>query len=60
MRSAVLSLTLIALPLVAGQPLVYQEGTTRLAGYAFALGAGAIWGTTGPLSTPGWSLSNSV
>jgi DME family drug/metabolite transporter len=25
--------------------------TTRLAGYAFALGAGAIWGTTGPLST---------
>jgi DME family drug/metabolite transporter len=24
---------------------------TRLAGYAFALGAGAIWGTTGPLST---------
>ncbi len=24
---------------------------TRLAGYLFALGAGAIWGTTGPLST---------
>jgi DME family drug/metabolite transporter len=24
---------------------------TRLAGYAFALGAGALWGTTGPLST---------
>ena len=23
----------------------------RLAGYAFALGAGALWGTTGPLST---------
>jgi drug/metabolite transporter, DME family len=25
--------------------------TTRLAGYLFALGAGAVWGTTGPLST---------
>ena len=25
--------------------------TTRLAGYACALGAGAIWGTTGPFST---------
>lgn len=25
--------------------------TTRLVGYACALGAGAIWGTTGPLST---------
>ncbi len=24
---------------------------SRLAGYAFALGAGALWGTTGPLST---------
>ncbi|MBX6364437.1 MAG: DMT family transporter [Gemmatimonadetes bacterium] len=24
---------------------------TRLAGYLFALGAGALWGTTGPLST---------
>jgi drug/metabolite transporter, DME family len=24
---------------------------TRLAGYLFALGAGAVWGTTGPLST---------
>ena len=24
---------------------------SRLAGYAFALGAGAVWGTTGPLST---------
>jgi len=26
-------------------------GTSRLAGYLFALGAGATWGTTGPLST---------
>ncbi len=25
--------------------------TSRAAGYAFALGAGALWGTTGPLST---------
>jgi len=25
--------------------------STRLAGYAFALGAGTLWGTTGPLST---------
>jgi DME family drug/metabolite transporter len=25
--------------------------TTRLAGYLFALAAGAVWGTTGPLST---------
>lgn len=25
--------------------------TTRLAGYVFALAAGAVWGTTGPLST---------
>src|SRR6478736_5463005 len=24
---------------------------TRIIGYAFGLGAGAIWGTTGPLST---------
>jgi DME family drug/metabolite transporter len=24
---------------------------SRIAGYAFALGAGAVWGTTGPLST---------
>ncbi len=30
-----------------------QQSTrsTRLAGYFFALGAGALWGTTGPLST---------
>ena len=26
-------------------------GFSRLAGYLFALGAGAVWGTTGPLST---------
>ena len=26
-------------------------GLSRLAGYLFALGAGAVWGTTGPLST---------
>ncbi len=25
--------------------------SSRIAGYAFALGAGALWGTTGPLST---------
>ena len=29
----------------------YPARTTRLAGYLFALGAGALWGTTGPLST---------
>lgn len=28
-----------------------MRSTTRLAGYAFALGAGSLWGTTGPLST---------
>ena len=28
-----------------------RSQTTRLAGYLFALGAGAVWGTTGPLST---------
>ena len=33
MRHAALSLALITLPLMAGQPLTYQEGTTRLAGY---------------------------
>jgi DME family drug/metabolite transporter len=27
------------------------DGLSRIAGYLFALGAGAIWGTTGPLST---------
>ena len=27
------------------------SGLSRLAGYLFALGAGAVWGTTGPLST---------
>ena len=27
------------------------SGTARLAGYLFALAAGAVWGTTGPLST---------
>jgi len=27
------------------------SGTSRFAGYLFALGAGAVWGTTGPLST---------
>ncbi len=27
------------------------SGFSRLTGYAFALGAGAVWGTTGPLST---------
>src|SRR2546426_2881194 len=29
----------------------YPARATRLAGYLFALGAGALWGTTGPLST---------
>src|SRR5438034_9299523 len=29
----------------------YPARTTRLAGYFYALGAGALWGTTGPLST---------
>ena len=28
-----------------------STGFSRLAGYLFALGAGAVWGTTGPLST---------
>lgn len=28
-----------------------MQNTQRLAGYSFALAAGAIWGTTGPLST---------
>jgi DME family drug/metabolite transporter len=28
-----------------------SDRAARLAGYAFALGAGALWGTTGPLST---------
>jgi drug/metabolite transporter, DME family len=28
-----------------------RAGLSRLAGYLFALGAGAVWGTTGPLST---------
>lgn len=28
-----------------------SAGFSRLAGYLFALGAGAVWGTTGPLST---------
>ena len=28
-----------------------EGGATRLAGYFFALGAGTLWGTTGPLST---------
>lgn len=30
---------------------VVTSGFSRIAGYAFALGAGAVWGTTGPLST---------
>jgi len=30
---------------------VVTSGTSRFAGYLFALGAGAVWGTTGPLST---------
>jgi len=33
MRRTALTFALAALPLVAGQPLAYQEGTTRLAGY---------------------------
>ncbi|MGH7699752.1 MAG: hypothetical protein ACREMJ_04420, partial [Gemmatimonadales bacterium] len=34
---------------IAAQPAAGR--TTRLAGYLFALAAGALWGTTGPLST---------
>ena len=33
------------------QPLESGRRGARVAGYAFALGAGALWGTTGPLST---------
>jgi len=33
MRPSLLTLTLAALPTLAGQPLAYQDGTTRLAGY---------------------------
>ena len=33
MRRTALTFALAVLPLVAGQPLAYQEGTTRLAGY---------------------------
>ena len=29
----------------------HNARSTRLAGYMFALAAGAVWGTTGPLST---------
>jgi DME family drug/metabolite transporter len=32
-------------------PHAADSRSTRLAGYLFALGAGALWGTTGPLST---------
>ncbi len=40
MRRTALSLALLAVPLVAGQPLVYKEGSNRLAGY-FAKPEGA-------------------
>lgn len=33
MRSAVLALSLAALPILAGQPLTYADGPTKLAGY---------------------------
>jgi dienelactone hydrolase len=33
MRRSALALTLAALPTLAGQPLVYQDGPIRLAGY---------------------------
>jgi drug/metabolite transporter (DMT)-like permease len=33
------------------QPAQAQSSRARLIGYSFALAAGAIWGTTGPLST---------
>jgi dienelactone hydrolase len=33
MRPTILALTLGVLPLLAGQPLIYQDGPTRLAGY---------------------------
>ncbi len=35
----------------AAPPPQQSTRSTRLAGYLFALGAGALWGTTGPLST---------
>jgi len=34
--------------------------TTRLVGYACALGAGTLWGTTGPLSTKLYSVGSSL
>ena len=40
MRRAHLSLVLAALPMLAGQPLVYQDGATRLAGYLATPAAG--------------------
>jgi len=33
------------------QPATTQSSRSRVVGYLFALGAGATWGTTGPLST---------
>ena len=36
--------------MTGGAPAAASRGR-RAAGYAFALGAGALWGTTGPLST---------
>jgi DME family drug/metabolite transporter len=32
-------------------PAPRHDGFSHIAGYLFALGAGAVWGTTGPLST---------
>jgi len=40
MRRVHLSLALAALPMLAGQPLVYQDGATRLAGYLATPAAG--------------------
>jgi dienelactone hydrolase len=39
MRRAPLALALAALPLLAGQPLIYQDGSVRLAGYLARPGA---------------------
>jgi DME family drug/metabolite transporter len=38
----------VAAPATTGR---HADGLSRIAGYLFALGAGATWGTTGPLST---------
>jgi drug/metabolite transporter (DMT)-like permease len=39
------------MPVTDAQASQSPRPLSRVAGYAFALGAGALWGTTGPLST---------